>query len=134
MHRQALNGREKVLGPDHPDTIFSVDQLGSVLADQTADKGPVLPIPAHMANMKVPISRSQKSSPTNRNFSTRTASRLPRNAQLNHAHTNISGPQYSEGRLSTPNFGRPTSPLSHEPEEEPLMVFEAYAIEDEGQV
>ncbi|KAL1970175.1 hypothetical protein VTN77DRAFT_6580 [Rasamsonia byssochlamydoides] len=31
MYRQALEGREKVLGPEHPDTVRSVDRLASVL-------------------------------------------------------------------------------------------------------
>lgn len=31
MHWQALEGREKVLGPEHPDTLTSVSNLGSVL-------------------------------------------------------------------------------------------------------
>jgi hypothetical protein len=31
MHQRALDGREKVLGPEHPDTIESVDGLVLVL-------------------------------------------------------------------------------------------------------
>ncbi|KAL3483807.1 putative kinesin light chain [Aspergillus germanicus] len=34
MHQRALPGREKALGPKHPDTLISVSQLGSVLARQ----------------------------------------------------------------------------------------------------
>ncbi|KAH7394832.1 hypothetical protein BKA66DRAFT_455924 [Pyrenochaeta sp. MPI-SDFR-AT-0127] len=34
MHRRALEGREKVLGPEHPDTLTSVDNLGWMLARQ----------------------------------------------------------------------------------------------------
>jgi hypothetical protein len=34
MHQQALQGYEKVLGPEHPDTLTSVSQLGSVLEQQ----------------------------------------------------------------------------------------------------
>jgi tetratricopeptide (TPR) repeat protein len=34
MHRWALQGYEKVLGPEHPHTLISVSQLASVLADQ----------------------------------------------------------------------------------------------------
>jgi hypothetical protein len=33
MHRRALEGREKVLGPEHPDTLTSVSNLGSVLVE-----------------------------------------------------------------------------------------------------
>jgi tetratricopeptide (TPR) repeat protein len=34
MHRQVLQSREKVLGPEHPDTLVSVSNLGSVLKRQ----------------------------------------------------------------------------------------------------
>jgi hypothetical protein len=34
MHRQDLQGLEKVLGPDHPDKLTSISHLGSVLEDQ----------------------------------------------------------------------------------------------------
>ena len=34
MYRQALRDREKVQGPEHPDTITSVNNLGLVLSDQ----------------------------------------------------------------------------------------------------
>ena len=34
MHRRALEGREKVLGLEHPDTLTSVSQLGSALLKQ----------------------------------------------------------------------------------------------------
>jgi hypothetical protein len=34
MHRRALEGREKVLGPEHPDTRSSVRNLGLALGDQ----------------------------------------------------------------------------------------------------
>jgi Tfp pilus assembly protein PilF len=34
MHRQALQGCEKALGPEHPDTLISISNLGSVLAQQ----------------------------------------------------------------------------------------------------
>ena len=33
MYRRALEGRERLLGSDHPDTLSSVDNLGSLLAD-----------------------------------------------------------------------------------------------------
>src|SRR2546423_1232127 len=34
MNRQALEGNEKVLGPEHPFTLTSVDKLAIVLRDQ----------------------------------------------------------------------------------------------------
>jgi Tetratricopeptide repeat len=34
MNRRALDGREKVLGREHPDTLTSVDNLTSVLQYQ----------------------------------------------------------------------------------------------------
>jgi hypothetical protein len=34
MHRRALKGRENVLGPEHPDTLNSVNNLGMVLKTQ----------------------------------------------------------------------------------------------------
>jgi hypothetical protein len=38
MRRQALKGREKMLGPDHPGTLISVVFLGSVLKSQAKDE------------------------------------------------------------------------------------------------
>ncbi|KAL4776438.1 hypothetical protein BDW60DRAFT_176294 [Aspergillus nidulans var. acristatus] len=77
---------------------------------QTVDNVPVPPIPAHMANMKAPVSRSQNNSPTNQPLPIRT----------NHSHA-FHEPQYSDGRAAAPLSDQPTSPLSHEPEEEPFM-------------
>jgi len=34
MNRRALEGREKVLGKEHPDTLTSVNNLAFVLQDQ----------------------------------------------------------------------------------------------------
>jgi hypothetical protein len=34
MHRRALEVREKMLGPEHPDTLTSADNLGSILERQ----------------------------------------------------------------------------------------------------
>jgi hypothetical protein len=34
LHRRALEGREKALGPEHLDTLFSVSQLGPVFLSQ----------------------------------------------------------------------------------------------------
>ncbi|KAL4921743.1 putative Rho guanyl nucleotide exchange factor [Aspergillus aurantiobrunneus] len=79
---------------------------------QTVDNVPVPPIPAHMANMKAPVSRSQNNSPTNHNLAIRTT---------NHHHPHaFNEPQYAEGRGAAPPSDQPTSPLSHEPEE-PFM-------------
>ncbi len=80
---------------------------------QTVDNVPVPPIPAHMANMKAPVSRSQSNSPTSHNLPIRTTN-------YHHQHT-FNEPQYFEGRPSAAPSDQPTSPLSHEPEEEPFM-------------
>ncbi|KAL3479113.1 hypothetical protein BJX99DRAFT_91131 [Aspergillus californicus] len=80
---------------------------------QTVDNVPVPPIPAHMANMKAPVSRSQNNSPTNHN--------LPIRTTPSHPHTNFHEPQYTDGRPGAPVSDQPTSPLSHEPDEEPFM-------------
>ncbi|RDW60519.1 Rho family guanine nucleotide exchange factor CDC24 [Aspergillus mulundensis] len=77
---------------------------------QTVDNVPVPPIPAHMASMKAPVSRSQNNSPINHNLPIRT----------NHPHA-FHEPQYSDGQPGAPPSDQPTSPLSHEPEEEPFM-------------
>jgi len=34
MHRQTLNLQEKVLGPEHPDTLLSMRGLAAVLSSQ----------------------------------------------------------------------------------------------------
>ena len=34
MHRRDLEGSEKVLGPEHPSTLTSISNLGSVLSSQ----------------------------------------------------------------------------------------------------
>jgi hypothetical protein len=34
MNRRALEGREKALGKEHPDTLTSISNLASVLQDQ----------------------------------------------------------------------------------------------------
>ncbi|RHZ67667.1 hypothetical protein CDV55_106058 [Aspergillus turcosus] len=81
---------------------------------QTVDNVPVPPIPAHMASMKAPVNRSQNNSPTSTN--------LPiRNGANQQASTHFHEPQYSESRATAPASDQPTSPLSREPEEEPLM-------------
>src|SRR5580704_4695937 len=38
MHRQAPRGYEKVLGPEHPDTLASVNNVGLVLERQSKYK------------------------------------------------------------------------------------------------
>ncbi|KAE8377763.1 Pleckstrin homology domain-containing protein [Aspergillus bertholletiae] len=82
---------------------------------QTVDNVPVPPIPAHMASMKAPVNRSQANSPTNTNLPSRNGN-VP-----NGQHTHFHEPQYSESRMNQPLSDQPTSPLSQEPEEEPLM-------------
>lgn len=89
---------------------------------QTVDNVPVPPIPAHMANMKAPVNRSQNSSPTHHNLSIRTANptshpQPPYQAPPTHFHE----PQYSESSGSTPVQDQPTSPLSREPGEDGYM-------------
>lgn len=92
---------------------------------QTVDNVPVPPIPAHMANMKAPVNRSQNSSPTHHNLSIRAANPTtnpqspydPRQMAPTHFHE----PQYSESRASTPVQEQPTSPLSHEPGDDGYM-------------
>ena len=39
LFRRALEEREKVLGPDHPDTIISAQHLSWVLNKQKKNKG-----------------------------------------------------------------------------------------------
>lgn len=69
------------------------------------DNVPVPPIPAHMANMKAPVNRSQTNSPTGHNLPVR-----------NHVSTtHFHEPQYSESRANSTASDQPTSPLSHEP-------------------
>ncbi|KAB8218859.1 hypothetical protein BDV33DRAFT_119866 [Aspergillus novoparasiticus] len=82
---------------------------------QTVDNVPVPPIPAHMASMKAPVNRSQANSPTNTSLPSRNGN-VP-----NGQHTHFHEPQYSESRMNQPVSDQPTSPLSQEPEEEPLM-------------
>ncbi|KKK20385.1 rho guanyl nucleotide exchange factor [Aspergillus ochraceoroseus] len=92
---------------------------------QTIDNVPVPPIPTHMANMKAPVNRSQNNSPTNNNLPIRSGNHIP-NSQLHHEprqmpSTHFNEPQYSEGRPNGSAPDQPTSPLSHEPDEEPVM-------------
>ncbi|RJE17919.1 hypothetical protein PHISCL_09746 [Aspergillus sclerotialis] len=92
---------------------------------QTVDNVPVPPIPAHMANMKAPVSRSQNNSPTPQNLSIRTASHSSNpQAPYDSRHmppTHFHEPQYSESSGSTPVQEQPTSPLSREPGDENFM-------------
>lgn len=82
---------------------------------QTVDNVPVPPIPAHMASMKAPVNRSQNNSPTSINLPIRNATPNPP------APTHFNEPQYSESRAMGPASDQPNSPLSLDPEEEPLM-------------
>ncbi|KAJ5086571.1 hypothetical protein NUU61_007878 [Penicillium alfredii] len=82
---------------------------------QTVDNVPVPPIPAHMANMKAPVNRSQNNSPTN--------SQLPMRTHPHHSHgshgshsSHFNDPEYSEARTSGQLSEHATSPLSQEPE------------------
>ncbi|KAJ5762296.1 uncharacterized protein N7511_005678 [Penicillium nucicola] len=81
---------------------------------QTVDNVPVPPIPAHMANMKAPVNRSQTSSPTN--------SQLPIRSQPHLHTTHFNEPEYNEGRNSGQLSDHATSPLTQEPDEgDPYM-------------
>lgn len=92
---------------------------------QTVDNVPVPPIPAHMANMKAPVNRSQTNSPTHHNLSLRTTAHHPSPQpphDARHAPSNyFNEPQYSESRATDPAPEQPTSPLSHEPGDENYM-------------
>ncbi|KAJ5532511.1 hypothetical protein N7494_009063 [Penicillium frequentans] len=80
----------------------------------TVDNVPVPPIPAHMANMKAPVNRSQNNSPTN--------SQLPMRSQPHHVHpTHFTEPEYNESYNSGLVSEQATSPLSQEPDGDPFM-------------
>lgn len=79
---------------------------------QTVDNVPVPPIPAHMANMKAPVNRSQNNSPT---------SQLPMRSQPHVHTTQFTEPEYNETRGSGQISDHATSPLSHEPDGDPFM-------------
>lgn len=81
---------------------------------QTVDNVPVPPIPAHMANMKAPVNRSQNNSPTN--------SQLPIRKD-SHAHpAQFTEPEYNEVRRTSGQASdQPTSPLSQEDGIDPYM-------------
>lgn len=74
---------------------------------QTVDNVPVPPIPAHMANMKAPVNRSQNSSPT---------SHLPLRTQPSLHTTHFNEPEYNDTRHSGQLSDHATSPLTQEPE------------------
>lgn len=81
---------------------------------QTVDNVPVPPIPAHMANMKAPVNRSQNGSPTN--------TQLPIRVQPQLHTTHFNEPEYNETRNSGQISDHATSPLTQEPEEgDPYM-------------
>lgn len=81
---------------------------------QTVDNVPVPPIPAHMANMKAPVNRSQNNSPIN--------SQLPMRSQPHHVHpTHFTEPEYNESYNSGLVSEQATSPLSQEPDGDPFM-------------
>ena len=82
----------------------------------TVDSVPVPPIPAHMANMMAPVSRSQNNSPPNNAFPIRTATQSP---QLQHQHSQrqYQEPQYrNPAPTSAPNSSQsPTADQSLSP-------------------
>jgi cell division control protein 24 len=80
---------------------------------QTVDNVPVPPIPAHMANMKAPVNRSQNNSPTN--------SQLPIRSQTQPLPPNqFNEPDYS---AMSQSMELAVSPLSQEPEAEEQEGF-----------
>ena len=81
---------------------------------QTVDNVPVPPIPAHMASMKAPVSRSQNNSPT--------SIQLPIRSQPHHAYpSQFTEPEYNDARNSGQISDHATSPLSQEPDGDPYM-------------
>jgi len=80
---------------------------------QTVDNVPVPPIPAHMANMKAPVNRSQANSPT---------SQLPIRTQPPHGQTTqFTEPEYNDARGSGHLSDPATSPLTQEEGIDPYM-------------
>lgn len=129
---QATNGMAQRMrsasSPDihnHNNTPESRRYMGAHTM-QTVDNVPVPPIPAHMANMKAPVSQSQNVSPTNHNLSVRTS---PQHPGAQHPYdprqqvppTHFHEPQYSETKAAPSAQDQPTSPLSHEPGSENYM-------------
>ncbi|EKV04634.1 Rho guanyl nucleotide exchange factor, putative [Penicillium digitatum PHI26] len=76
---------------------------------QTVDDVPVPPIPAHMANMKAPVNRSQNASPTN--------NQLPIRTQPQIHTTHFNEPEYNDNCDSEETSDHATSPLTQEPQE-----------------
>ncbi|KAJ5732759.1 hypothetical protein N7493_004240 [Penicillium malachiteum] len=74
----------------------------------------VPPIPAHMANMKAPVNRSQNSSPTNGQLPIRT------NPHPSHP-THFTEPEYNDAGMAGQFSEQATSPLSQEPDGDPFM-------------
>lgn len=100
---------------------------------QMADNVPVPPIPAHVANMRSPVNRSQNNSPTNNTLPIRSATQNPqhqhqhvqRHPHINHFHEYQSSdrsPTSAPGQSATDSAHLP--PLSQDTEQhqqEPLM-------------
>lgn len=80
---------------------------------QTVDNVPVPPIPAHMANMKAPVNRSQNNSPT--------SSQLPIRTHSHGNPTHFTEPEYNDTRTSGQVSDQVTSPLSQEDGIDPYM-------------
>ncbi|CAL5874720.1 uncharacterized protein PFLUO_LOCUS9021 [Penicillium psychrofluorescens] len=110
---QPTNGTQRMRSASSPD-IHQHNQnpesrrYMGVHTMQTVDNVPVPPIPAHMANMKAPVNRSQNNSPTN--------SQLPIRSQTQPLPPNqFNEPEYSAMSQSM-ELG--ASPLTQEPETE----------------
>lgn len=101
----------------------------------TVDNVPVPPIPAHMANMRAPVNRSQNNSPTNNPLSIRTATQSPGVQQQQgqrHMHTStpLHESPYVQSRTDSRSYQAPTSNPSQtatspssvtDSEQEPIM-------------
>lgn len=87
---------------------------------QTVDNVPVPPIPAHMANMRAPVNRSQDNSPTQSNLSIRSANHQS-NSQQQYGPTHFQDVQYSDAKGGPQVHEQPTSPLTNEPGDDAAM-------------
>ncbi|PWY87592.1 Rho guanyl nucleotide exchange factor [Aspergillus heteromorphus CBS 117.55] len=125
---QAANGIARMRSASSPDIHAHNPEMRRYMGAhtmQTVDNVPVPPIPAHMASMKAPVNRSQTNSPTNGNLPIPSANHLSNSQQhpdqRHMTPTHFHEPQYSDHRPGTSAGDQPTSPLSYEPDEEPLM-------------
>ncbi|KAJ5899186.1 hypothetical protein N7495_003930 [Penicillium taxi] len=116
---QGPNGTQRMRSASSPDIHNHINaspesrRYMGVHTMQTVDNVPVPPIPAHMANMKAPVSRSQNNSPT--------SNQLPLRMQPHHVPTQFAEPEYNGSRNSGQLSEHATSPLTGEPDDDPYM-------------